>query len=120
MSQYIEKKICELKNKNNKLIARVSMTRNHMFSLKIDNNILPCFNIIVYDESWLWNLWFVHLNFKSLKKMDNENMMKKLPYINYPNQICEGCILGKHHALDPSIPLPSPLSLSSDFSPSWI
>ena len=26
-------------------------------------------------------------------------MVKGLPYIDHPNEVCEGCILGKHHRL---------------------
>ena len=37
-----------------------------------------------------------HLNFGSLKRMVKERMVHGLPYIDYPDQMCEGRIYGKH------------------------
>jgi len=67
-----------------------------MFLLKINNNLLLCFSIIVHDESQHWHLRFVQLNFDVLKKLYNWNMVKGLSSINHPNQVCGDCILGKN------------------------
>ena len=36
-----------------------------------------------------------HVNFDSLKMMAQKEMLKGLPYIIHPNQLCEGCLVGK-------------------------
>ncbi|KAH9715665.1 hypothetical protein KPL71_021147 [Citrus sinensis] len=47
------------------------------------------------DQSWTWHLRYGHLNFGGLELLSKKNMVKGLPYINHPNQLCEGCLLGK-------------------------
>ncbi len=73
------------------------MIKNGMFFLKIDNVTLYYCITIVHIESCLCHLRFGHLNVVSLNKMGSENMVKCFSYINYSNQICECCILGKQH-----------------------
>ena len=40
-------------------------------------------------------LRYGHLNFGGLELLFKKNMVKGLPYINHPDQLCEGCLLGK-------------------------
>eukprot|EP00253_Pinus_taeda_P018528 PITA_18528 len=103
------------------LIAKVHMTDNRMFSMKIISYLQKeCaqaqlsmnsqengrkgavvtqvnFQVEVKDENWLWNLRFGHPNFGGLNLLHRKGMVKGLPLIEKPNSICEGCILGKQH-----------------------
>ena len=65
---HIKNGICDLKDAKNQLIARVPMTQNRMFHLKIKNDVVACYETIVHDDSWLWHLQFGHLGFDSLKR----------------------------------------------------
>ncbi|KAH9745481.1 hypothetical protein KPL70_004087 [Citrus sinensis] len=47
------------------------------------------------DQSWTWHLRYGHLNFGGLELISKKSMVKGLPYINHPDQLCEGCLLGK-------------------------
>ncbi|KAH9667537.1 hypothetical protein KPL70_021079 [Citrus sinensis] len=47
------------------------------------------------DKFWTWHLRYEHLNFGGLELLSKKNMVKGLPYINHPDQLCEGCLLGK-------------------------
>ncbi|KAM2252992.1 hypothetical protein ACFX1S_007433 [Malus domestica] len=38
-----------------------------------------------------------HLNFRSLKLLQSEGMVLGLPEIQDSNDVCQGCVLGKHH-----------------------
>ena len=51
----------------------------------------------VKGENWLWHLRFGHLNFRGLNLLHRKDMVKGLPLIEKPNNLCEGCILGKQH-----------------------
>ncbi|GAU26813.1 hypothetical protein TSUD_289180 [Trifolium subterraneum] len=92
----------QLKNNNlsirdhsNKFIAKVPMSRNRMFVLNIQNDVAQCLKMCYKEESWLWHLRFGHLNFGGLELLSKKEMVRGLPYINHPNQVCEGCLLGK-------------------------
>ncbi|CAJ2639360.1 unnamed protein product [Trifolium pratense] len=92
----------QLKNNNlsirdhsNKFIAKVPMSRNRMFVLNMQNDVAQCLKMCYKEESWLWHLRFGHLNFGGLELLSKKEMVRGLPYINHPNQVCEGCLLGK-------------------------
>ena len=60
------------KKPSNRLIAKVEMTQNRMFPLKIKSKLLEkvaesAFKALHKNESWLWHLMFGHLNFKGLQ-----------------------------------------------------
>ncbi|TYJ97307.1 Retrovirus-related Pol polyprotein from transposon TNT 1-94 [Cucumis melo var. makuwa] len=47
------------------------------------------------DPNWIWHLRFGHLNFDDLRLLARKNMVKGLPYVKHPDQLCEGCLHGK-------------------------
>ena len=77
------------------LVAKVPMTRNRMFLLNIQSDVARCLKACVKDSSWLWHLRFGHLNFGGLTLLSRKKMVKGLPSINHPDQLCEGCLIGK-------------------------
>ena len=66
-----------------------------MFLLNIQSDVPMCLKLCFKDPSWLWHMRLGHLNFDGLKVMSKERMVKGLPFINHPNQLCEGCLFGK-------------------------
>ena len=67
-----------------------------MFLLKIQNDKAKCLHSCLKDDSWLWHLRFGHLNFGGLNLLSRTKMVNGLPVINHPNQLCDGCLFGKH------------------------
>ena len=66
------------------------MPRNRIYIfLNIKNNV-KCLKFCVNDSFWIWHLIFGHLNFYGLKLLSKKNMVKGLPSIDRPNQLCEG------------------------------
>jgi len=57
--------------------------------------VSECLNAYVKDETWLWHMRIGHVNFDSLKMMAQKKMLKGLPSIINPNQLREGCLVGK-------------------------
>ena len=84
-----------IKDDMNNLIATVEMTKNRMFVINIQNDVAKCLKACYKDASWLWHLRFGHLNFGGLELLSKKNMVRGLPNINQPEQLCEGCLLGK-------------------------
>jgi len=80
-----------------KLVTRVQMTKNRMFPLAIHHDTPRCLTAIINDKDWLWHLRYGHLNFESLKQLGSKKMVKGLPNIHHPNEMCESCVLSKQH-----------------------
>ncbi|KAM2649885.1 hypothetical protein EV1_013946 [Malus domestica] len=78
-----------------RFIAKVKMSKNRMFPMNIQNDVAKCLKICYKDASWLWHLCFGHLNFGGLELLSKKEMVRGLPCISHPDQVCEGCLLGK-------------------------
>jgi len=85
-----------IKNKN-EVIVMVNMSTNRLFTLNIYADPVKCLKSIIKDETWLWHLRFGHLAFRGLNLLWKNKMVKDLPQINHPNQLCEGYMRGKQH-----------------------
>ena len=72
-----------LRNQHANLIVNTPKTRNEMFLLNIQNDVLKCLKSYVNDSSWIWHLRFEYLNFGGLLSIDHFD------------QLCEGCLLGR-------------------------
>ena len=84
-----------LRDSCDNLIAKVPMTKNRMFIIKIQSDVAKCLKAFVGDSSWLWHLRFGHLNFDSLNSLSRKHMVNGLPHIDHANQLCEGYLFGK-------------------------
>ncbi|KAA0038926.1 integrase [Cucumis melo var. makuwa] len=89
--------ICAIKDQAGVLIAKVKMTANKMFPLNFTYGQISCFSSILKDPSWLWHFRYGHLNFKSLSYLCKNHMVRGIQNINHETNICEVCILAKHH-----------------------
>ncbi|GKC64809.1 retrovirus-related pol polyprotein from transposon TNT 1-94 [Tanacetum coccineum] len=85
-----------IRNQEGKLIVKVPMTKNRMFILNIQHDEAKCLKSCLEDHSWLWHMRYGHLNFGDVKLLSFKGMVKGLDQIDHPNQVCEGCLLGKH------------------------
>ena len=84
-----------LRDDKRNLITKVKMSKNRIFPLNIQNDVAKCLKACHKDQSWTWHLRYGHLNFGGLELLFKKNMVKGLPYINHPDQLCERCLLGK-------------------------
>ena len=96
---HMEDMFLTLRNARRKLIARVQMSKNRMFPLKLNTKIGSCNIGVMEDESWKWHLRFGHLHFNGLKLLSSGGMVRGLPQIEVTRQVCEGCVLGKQARL---------------------
>ena len=78
-------------------MAKVKMEKNKRFSLTFRYAKNVALKIDVVNESWLWHRRFGHLNFESLKNLQQKNMVYGLPFLQEVKQVCEGYALGKYH-----------------------
>ncbi|XP_048234351.1 uncharacterized protein LOC107262074 [Ricinus communis] len=87
---YLKNGALVMKDNKGNLIAKVEMTKNRMFILKLQSDYMKCLKASASDSSWLWHQRLGHLNFNSLKQLAQGRMVHGLPFIDHPNQLCEG------------------------------
>ena len=64
-----------------RLIAKVSLSKNKMFKLKINCDSPKCLMVVANDSSWLWHLAMGHLIFGGLKLLSKKRLVNCLPFI---------------------------------------
>ncbi|XP_070668918.1 uncharacterized protein [Malus domestica] len=79
------------------MVIRVEMTENKSFPLPLNYNQAISLRASVIESTWLWYKRYGHLNFQSLKDVQRMDMVQGLPKLHGEKEICEGCVLGKHH-----------------------
>ena len=106
---FFKNDVCTIfdKSPSRKMIAKVHMTNNRILPLKLrlelkEEGVVAAitqekFQEEIKDENWVWNLRFFHLNFGGLNLLHRKCMVKGLPLIEKPDNLCEGCILFKQH-----------------------
>jgi hypothetical protein len=64
--------------------------------LEAEIAIPVCLAMRVSESTWLWHARFGHLNFPALRKLARDDMVRGLPEVEQVDQICDGCLAGKH------------------------
>ncbi|KAK2994415.1 hypothetical protein RJ640_009642 [Escallonia rubra] len=94
---HMKDKCLYLRDDRGSLIACVPMSSNRMFLMNIHHDAPKCLKACFDNQSWLWHLRLGHLNFGGLKLLSTKNMVKGLPSIDQPDQLCEACLVDKQH-----------------------
>jgi len=99
------KNVCTIMDKCNikRVFAQAKMMENRMFPLMIPHRRNLCQNARTQhvlqakeiDTNWLWHLRMGHLNFDSLRMLQQKGLVHGLPQIEKSSKVCEGCLLGK-------------------------
>jgi hypothetical protein len=91
---HLENKVMEVFDSHKNTILRAPISQNRTFQVQISAN--QCLaSIKISDEAWLWHMRYGHLNFKNLSYLHNNELVKGLPAIKVPKDICQHCLLGK-------------------------
>ncbi|CAL2227983.1 unnamed protein product [Prunus armeniaca] len=83
---------CSLSN----LVTRVQMKGNKSFPLKLQTDLHFALKASISQSTLIWRRRTGHLNFQSLKLLQNEDMVLGLPEIKNTSEVGEGCTFGKH------------------------
>ncbi|KAI5317551.1 hypothetical protein L3X38_037258 [Prunus dulcis] len=81
----------------NNVVAKLSMAGNKCFPLSLESMIPAARKASVVEDSWIWHRRLGHLNFASMKKMRQKEMVVGLLVLTEMKEVCEGCVSGKHH-----------------------
>lgn len=95
----IQNGACKIYHPIRGLIFRSQMTANRMFVLlaKAKTQSLNCLQAIAEDTTDLWHRRYGHLNNKSLRTLQQKELVKGLPQLKAVNKVCTVCNIGKQH-----------------------
>ncbi|PKU72580.1 5'-3' exoribonuclease 2 [Dendrobium catenatum] len=84
-----------IKNKREFFIAKVKVTPNKMYPMKMICSLNGCLKTSIDNYSRLWHCKFGHLSSKTLSYINQKNIVDGLPHIEVQDKICEVCVAGK-------------------------
>lgn len=78
-----------------KLLMKVRRSGNRLYKLIIENREPKCLLAKSDETSWLWHSRLGHVNFPAMILMSKHKLVKELPTITQPKEICTGCLMSK-------------------------
>ncbi|KAD5803413.1 hypothetical protein E3N88_14773 [Mikania micrantha] len=86
-----------LSDHDGRLLMKVKRSPNRLYKLSIKSVIPKCFMTEMSKTPWLWHGRLGHVNFDSLRLMSSKNMVKGVPLISHPQQVCDACLAGSKY-----------------------
>ncbi|GJV21596.1 zinc finger, CCHC-type containing protein [Tanacetum coccineum] len=82
---------------NNQIFIRVPRQKNRLYKAILKIGTPVCLLANLSDTTWLWHARLGHLNFESLKTMNQKDLVHGVPAIKHTTQICDVCLVGKQN-----------------------
>jgi transposase InsO family protein len=76
--------------------VKVNRSNNRLYVLEAEIAAPVCLAMRVSESAWLWHARFGRLNFPALRNLTRDDMVHGLPEVEQVDQICGGCLAGKH------------------------
>jgi hypothetical protein len=82
-------------DESQRLLAKVQCSTNKLYALTME--VTQPVNLLAKgaNNAWLWHARFGHLNFRALRRLAQEDMVKGLSEVEQVEQLCTGCLVGK-------------------------
>ncbi|KAI3779099.1 hypothetical protein L2E82_08597 [Cichorium intybus] len=78
-----------------KLLMKVRRSPNRLYKIELEEVNSMCLTARIRDPTWLWHMRMGHINFNSIKYMEEKKLVEGMPKLNIHQQPCEGCLVGK-------------------------
>ncbi|KAG7544127.1 GAG-pre-integrase domain [Arabidopsis thaliana x Arabidopsis arenosa] len=94
---------CKVYHSELGLILQMKMTTNKLFKIMATKNGMnlasECLQTTATNELQLWHRRYGHLNYKGLKMLQQQNMVRGLPQMKTSEEAekCVSCLVGKQH-----------------------
>jgi transposase InsO family protein len=91
----IDDGVMRIREPNRWLLAKVCRAPNRLYVL--DLNIAQEVFLAAHskEDAWRWHARLGHVNMPALRKMAREGLVRGLPAVEQPDQLCEACLAGK-------------------------
>ncbi|KAD5317806.1 hypothetical protein E3N88_17752 [Mikania micrantha] len=77
-------------------LIKVQRSPNRLYKAHLKTGTPVCLKAEITDPAWLWHTRLGHTNFDTIRKISTEGMVKGVPSIKHPAQLCEARLAGKH------------------------
>jgi transposase InsO family protein len=78
-----------------RLIMCVQRIVNRLYKIELKAVQPTCLLTRLGDDAWLWHGRLGHVNFQSIKKLVDKEMVGGIPLIQHPDQLCQTCLTAK-------------------------
>ncbi|XP_076926835.1 uncharacterized protein LOC143590148 [Bidens hawaiensis] len=82
-------------NETGKSVTKVQRAKNRLYKVVLKIVKPVCLALKTDDEAWVGHARFGHVSFRVLDSMVKMGLVKGMPNIPYPTQICDGCLVAK-------------------------
>lgn len=78
-----------------RLLMKVKRSPNRLYKIIIEVSKQRCLMTKPEENSRLWHLRLGHVNYQAMALMSKNNMVNGMPVTVKPNEVCDGCLMGK-------------------------
>ena len=82
-------------DKRGKLLMKVKRSLNRLYKIILVHSEPQCLLSKTDEDTWLWHSRLGHVNFKAMMLMDSTKMVRGLPKLTHPKEVCTGCLMAK-------------------------
>ena len=82
-----------------RLMAKVQRTEDCLYMLTLDIGKPVCQAAQGSSTAWRWHARFGHLNFRGLRRLAQEDVVRGLPSIEHVDEVCDSCLAGKQRRM---------------------
>jgi hypothetical protein len=102
----LEDKAMKVYDTEQRLLVKAILSKNRIFKVELGVLMQQCLATAVDKEEWLWHFRYGHLNFGDLNRMQSKAIVKGLPHIHVPKDVCAECVESKmpRGAFNPNVP----------------
>ncbi|WVZ61109.1 hypothetical protein U9M48_011031 [Paspalum notatum var. saurae] len=86
-------------DRRRRLLAKVPRAANRLYQLTLDITQPVCLAAQGTNAAWRWHARYGHLNFRALRELAHQEMVKGLPQLDHVDQVCDSCLAGKQRRL---------------------
>jgi hypothetical protein len=85
-----------IRDEQMQLLAKIRRSAGRLYVLDLTVARPVCLAVCTGEDAWRWHARFGHINFKALRKMGREGLVRGLPILSQVDQVCEACLASKH------------------------
>ena len=92
---HVEAGVMTVRDRQHRILARVSRSRNRLYIARLQLANPVCLAAHSDDEAWRWHARYGHVNFRALRQLARNDLVRGLPLFDKADRVCEACLTGK-------------------------